>query len=57
MRRLGGVRANASRRSHAELHAAPELDAGDLQALRADSPRRRRARRGGASARCGVGAA
>jgi len=29
MRRLRGIRANASRRSHAELDAAPDLDAGD----------------------------
>ena len=28
-RRIRGVRANASRRSHAELDEAPELDAGD----------------------------
>lgn len=28
-RRIGGLRANASRRSHAELDAATELDAGD----------------------------
>ena len=27
--RLRGIRANASRRSHAELDAAPDLDAGD----------------------------
>jgi S-methylmethionine-dependent homocysteine/selenocysteine methylase len=32
-RRLRGVRANASRRSHAELDAAPELDSGDSQEL------------------------
>jgi S-methylmethionine-dependent homocysteine/selenocysteine methylase len=29
VKRIGGVRANASRRSHAELDAATELDAGD----------------------------
>jgi S-methylmethionine-dependent homocysteine/selenocysteine methylase len=29
LKRLGGLRANASRRSHAELDAAPDLDAGD----------------------------
>jgi S-methylmethionine-dependent homocysteine/selenocysteine methylase len=33
MRRIGGVRANASRRSHAELDAAPDLDAGDPEEL------------------------
>ncbi len=33
--RLGGVRANASTMSHAELDAAPELDAGDPQDLAA----------------------
>lgn len=32
-RRVRGLRANASRRSHAELDAATELDAGDPQAL------------------------
>ena len=32
-RRLRGIRANASRRSHAELDAAPDLDAGDPEAL------------------------
>jgi len=32
-RRIKGLRANASRRSHAELDAAPELDAGDPQEL------------------------
>ncbi len=31
--RLRGVRANASSRSHAELDAAPDLDAGDPEAL------------------------
>jgi len=31
--RLGGVRANASHRSHAELDEATELDAGDLEDL------------------------
>jgi S-methylmethionine-dependent homocysteine/selenocysteine methylase len=34
--RLRGLRANASRRSHAELDAATELDAGDPQELGAD---------------------
>ena len=32
-RRIRGVRANASRRSHAELDEAPELDAGDPREL------------------------
>jgi homocysteine S-methyltransferase len=32
-RRIRGVRANASRRSHAELDSAPELDAGDPHEL------------------------
>ena len=32
-RRIRGVRANASRRSHAELDQAPELDAGDPEEL------------------------
>jgi homocysteine S-methyltransferase len=32
-RRVRGIRANASRRSHAELDAAPELDAGDPHEL------------------------
>ncbi len=32
-RRIRGMRANASRRSHAELDAAPELDAGNPQEL------------------------
>lgn len=32
-RRIRGLRANASRRSHAELDAAPELDAGNPQEL------------------------
>jgi homocysteine S-methyltransferase len=32
-RRIRGLRANASRRSHAELDEAPELDAGDLHEL------------------------
>jgi S-methylmethionine-dependent homocysteine/selenocysteine methylase len=39
--RLGGVRANASRRSHAELDAATELDAGDPQAFGQDYVRLR----------------
>lgn len=34
--RIGGVRANASRRSHAELDAAPDLDAGDPEELAGD---------------------
>jgi homocysteine S-methyltransferase len=33
MKRLRGLRANASRRSHAELDAATELDAGDPHEL------------------------
>jgi homocysteine S-methyltransferase len=33
IRRLGGVRCNASRRSHAELDEADELDRGDPQEL------------------------
>ena len=33
MKRLRGLRANASTRSHAELDAAPDLDAGDPVAL------------------------
>ena len=32
-RRLRGVRANASRRSHAELDAATEIDIGDIDEL------------------------
>jgi len=39
--RLGGVRANASRRSHAELDAASELDAGDPVSLGRDYRRLR----------------
>src|SRR5262249_35042438 len=42
--RIRGIRANASRRSHAELDAATELDAGDpeeLGRLYADLRRRR----------------
>lgn len=35
-RRIRGIRANASRRSHAELDEAPELDAGDPHELAAD---------------------
>lgn len=35
-RRLRGIRANASRRSHAELDAAPDLDEGDPAELGAD---------------------
>jgi S-methylmethionine-dependent homocysteine/selenocysteine methylase len=34
--RIGGIRANASRMSHAELDAAPELDAGDPVELARD---------------------
>lgn len=34
-KRIRGIRANASRRSHAELDAAPELDAGNPQELAA----------------------
>ncbi|WP_255513213.1 homocysteine S-methyltransferase family protein, partial [Geminicoccus harenae] len=34
--RIGGIRANASRRSHAELDAATELDRGDPAGLAAD---------------------
>jgi len=34
--RLGGLRANASRKSHAELDASTELDAGDPAALAGD---------------------
>lgn len=41
--RLGGVRANASRRSHAELDAATELDAGDPAELGRDIRRLRAA--------------
>jgi homocysteine S-methyltransferase len=37
--RLRGLRANASRRSHAELDAATELDSGDPQELGADYAR------------------
>lgn len=33
VKRIGGLRANASRRSHAELDAAPDLDAGDPDEL------------------------
>jgi S-methylmethionine-dependent homocysteine/selenocysteine methylase len=39
--RIGGVRANASRRSHAELDTATALDAGDPQALGEDYVRLR----------------
>lgn len=35
-RRIRGIRANASRRSHAELDEAPELDAGNPEELAAD---------------------
>jgi homocysteine S-methyltransferase len=34
--RIGGIRANASRLSHAELDEAPELDAGNPQELGQD---------------------
>jgi len=37
--RLRGIRANASRRSHAELNDAPDLDAGDPDELGAQYPR------------------
>ena len=33
LKRLRGIRANASKRSHAELNEAPDLDAGDPQEL------------------------
>ena len=36
LRRIGGIRANASTMSHAELDAAEELDDGDPEALAAD---------------------
>jgi S-methylmethionine-dependent homocysteine/selenocysteine methylase len=36
LRRLGGIRANASSKSHAELDEATELDAGDPAALAAE---------------------
>lgn len=35
-RRIGGIRANASRKRHTELNEAAELDRGDAQALAAD---------------------
>ena len=34
--RIGGLRANASTKSHAELDASPELDMGDIAGLAAD---------------------
>ena len=34
--RIGGIRANASKMSHAELDEAPELDAGDPEELGRD---------------------
>lgn len=34
--RIGGLRANASTKSHAELDAAPEIDIGDIEALALD---------------------
>ena len=34
--RIGGLRANASTKSHAELDASPELDIGDIAGLAAD---------------------
>jgi homocysteine S-methyltransferase len=43
MRRVGGLRANASKLSHAELDAATELDAGDPGELAADYAQLRRA--------------
>jgi homocysteine S-methyltransferase len=36
LERIGGIRANASKMSHAELDEAPELDAGDPEELGAD---------------------
>jgi homocysteine S-methyltransferase len=36
LHRLRGIRANASRKSHAELDAATELDAGDPEELARD---------------------
>jgi len=39
--RVAGVRANASRKSHAELDAADEIDAGDPQELASHYPRLR----------------
>ncbi len=33
LKRLRGIRANASKRSHAELNEAPDLDAGDPKEL------------------------
>ena len=39
VRRLGGIRANASRRSHAELDEAGELDVGDPDELAGDYQR------------------
>jgi S-methylmethionine-dependent homocysteine/selenocysteine methylase len=42
LRRLRGVRANASRKSHAELDESTELDAGDPDALAAACARLRR---------------
>src|SRR5690606_30665694 len=41
--RVRGVRANASKMSHAELDEAPELDDGDREALAADYRELRRA--------------
>ena len=41
-RRLRGLRANASRRSHAELNESPDLDAGDPQELAAQYAELRR---------------
>ena len=42
MKRIGGVRANASRLSHAELDEAEELDAGNPAELGRDYARLRR---------------
>ena len=39
LERIGGIRANASKMSHAELDEAPELDAGDPVELGAGLPR------------------
>jgi homocysteine S-methyltransferase len=36
LERIGGIRANASKMSHAELDEAPELDAGDPEELGRD---------------------
>ena len=46
VQRIGGVRANASRMSHAELDEAEELDAGDPAEMGADYARIRAGHRG-----------